>query len=168
MPMVIISKTWNDLILEWWSIIKARSSLFHAMDYLIPWNINTHLWFCMGFPSGSMVKNPPASAGYGFILGLGRSPGGGHGNLLQYSYLENPMNRGAWWATVHGLAKNRPWLSDWAPPHTHIMLQKVKNSSGTRCQQESWQLTFPMHSWPSFLGRVNHRTVLWKVHPWCK
>ena len=66
MPMVIISKTWNDLILEWCYIIKARGSLFHTMDYLIPWNINIHLWFCMGFPSGSIVKNPPANAGYGF------------------------------------------------------------------------------------------------------
>ena len=48
----------------------------------------------------------------GLILGLGRSPGGGHGNLLQYSRLENPMDRGAWRATVHGVAKSwtRPWL----------------------------------------------------------
>ena len=43
----------------------------------------------------------------GSILGLGRSPGGGHGNPLQYSRLENPMDIGAWWATVHGLAKSR-------------------------------------------------------------
>ena len=41
------------------------------------------------------------------IPGLGRSSGGGHGNPLQYSCLENPMNRGAWWAIVHGVAKNR-------------------------------------------------------------
>ena len=52
-----------------------------------------------------MVKNPAANAGdrkhLGSIPGLGRSPGGGHGNLLQYCYLENLMDRGAWWATVH-------------------------------------------------------------------
>ena len=52
-----------------------------------------------------MVKKPPANAGdlrgMGSILGLGGSPGGGHGNSLQYSCLENPMDRGAWWATVH-------------------------------------------------------------------
>ena len=41
------------------------------------------------------------------IPGLGRSPGGGHGNSLQYSCLENPMDRGAWWATVHSVAKSR-------------------------------------------------------------
>ena len=51
-----------------------------------------------------MVKNPPATAGdVGSIPGLGRSPGGGHGNPLQYSCLENPMNRGAWQATVQGV-----------------------------------------------------------------
>ena len=54
-----------------------------------------------------LVKNPPASAGdardAGSIPGLGRSPGGGHGNPLQYSCLGNPMDRGAWWATVHGV-----------------------------------------------------------------
>ena len=53
------------------------------------------------------VKNPIANAGdirdEGLIPGLGRSPGGGHGNPLQYSCLENPMERGAWRATVHGV-----------------------------------------------------------------
>ena len=44
----------------------------------------------------------------GSIPGLGRSPGGGHGNPLQYSCLENPMDRGAWWAMVHGVAKS--WI----------------------------------------------------------
>ena len=57
-----------------------------------------------------MVKNPPANAGdsgdTGPIPGLGRSPGGGHGNSLQYSCLENPMDRGAWWATVHGVPES--------------------------------------------------------------
>ena len=52
----------------------------------------------------------PANAGdlrdVGLIPGLGRSPGGGHGNPLQYSCLENPMDRGAWWAMVHGVAKS--------------------------------------------------------------
>ena len=51
------------------------------------------------------LKNPPEHGRPGFDPGLGRSPGGGHGNPLQYSCLENPMERGAWWATVHGVAK---------------------------------------------------------------
>ena len=53
-----------------------------------------------------MVKNPPANAGdSGSNPGLGRSPGEGNGNPLQYSCLEDSMDRGAWWATVHGVAK---------------------------------------------------------------
>ena len=61
-----------------------------------------------------IVKNPPANAGdvrdSGLIPGSGRSPGGGHGNPLQYSCLENPMDRGAWWAAVHGVPKSRTRL----------------------------------------------------------
>ena len=53
-----------------------------------------------------MVKNPFANAGEADLIPkLGRSPGGGNGNTLQYSYLGNPMDRGAWWATVHGVTK---------------------------------------------------------------
>ena len=60
----------------------------------------------MGFPGGSVVKNPPANAGdVNVFPGSGRSFGGGNGNPLQYSCLENPMERGAWWVTVCGVAK---------------------------------------------------------------
>ena len=62
-----------------------------------------HRW---GFPGGSEVENLPASAGdVSLIPGSVRSPGIGNGNPLQYSCLENPMDRGAWWATVHGFEK---------------------------------------------------------------
>ena len=61
----------------------------------------------MGFPGGSVVKNLPASAeDTGLIPGLGRSPGEGNGNPLQYFCLGNPMDRGAWRATVPGVAKS--------------------------------------------------------------
>ena len=61
----------------------------------------------MNFPSGSGVKNLPADTGdAGLISGLGRSPGGGNGNPLQYSCLENPMDRGGWQTTDHGVAKS--------------------------------------------------------------
>ena len=57
-----------------------------------------------------VVKNPPANArdikDAGSIPGLGRATGGGHGNPLQYSCLENPMDRGAWWAIVHGVTES--------------------------------------------------------------
>ena len=63
-----------------------------------------------GFPGGSLVRNLPANAGavrdLGLIPGSERSPGGGNGNLLQYSCLENPMDRGAWRATVHRIAES--------------------------------------------------------------
>ena len=60
-----------------------------------------------GFPGGSVVKNPLANAGdMGSIPGLGRSPGGRNGNSLKFSCLENPMDRGAWWATVYSVAES--------------------------------------------------------------
>ena len=59
-----------------------------------------------GFPGGSAVKNPPANAGEaGSVPGSGRSPGGRNGKPLQYSCLGNPMDRGAIWATTHGVAE---------------------------------------------------------------
>ena len=60
-----------------------------------------------------MLKNLPASVeDLGLIPGSGRSPGEGNGNPLQCSCLGNSMDRGAWWATVHGIAKNQTQLSD--------------------------------------------------------
>ena len=73
-----------------------------------------------------VVKNLPASAGYirevGSIPGSGRSPGGGNGNLLHYSSLENPMDRGACQATVHRVTKSQTWLKDLAHTHTRLTL----------------------------------------------
>ena len=86
----------------------------------------------MGFPGGTVVKYPPANAGHArdlrSIPGSGRSPGGGNGNPLQSSCLENPMDRGAWWATVHD-------ESDMTEPHIYYtaapdyILLKKENSS---------------------------------------
>ena len=65
-----------------------------------------------------MVKNPHVNAGdMGLIPGLG-SPGGGNGNPLQHSRLENPMDRGAWWAKVHVVAKSQS-LTEHTHTHTH-------------------------------------------------
>ena len=67
----------------------------------------------LGFPGGSDGKESACNVGnLGSIPVLGSSPGGGHGNPLQYSCLENPMGGGAWWATVHGVTKNRTQLTD--------------------------------------------------------
>ena len=71
----------------------------------------------MGFPSGSDSKESACNAGdLNSIPGLGRSPGEGNGNPLQYSCLENPMDRGAWWATVHGVARVGHDLATTPPP----------------------------------------------------
>ena len=67
----------------------------------------------MDFPGGLVVKNLNASGGdVGLVPGLERSPGEGNGNTLQYSCLGNPMDRGAWWATVHRVTKSQTQLSD--------------------------------------------------------
>ena len=80
-----------------------------------------------------MVKNPPANAGdirdTGCIPGSGRSPGGGHGNPLQYSCLKIPMDRGAWGAAVHRVTQSRTrlkGLSTQCPPSSSMWLQMVK------------------------------------------
>ena len=65
-----------------------------------------------------VTKNRPASAGdKGLTLGLGRSPGGGNSDLIQYSFLENSMDRGSWQAIVHRAAKSKTRLSDWVYTH---------------------------------------------------
>ena len=72
----------------------------------------------LGFPGGTNGKEPACQCGdikdTGLIPGLGRSPGGGHGNQLQYSCLENPIDRGAWRATDHGVAKSQADRSNMA------------------------------------------------------
>ena len=67
----------------------------------------------MGFPGGPDGKAPVCNVGdLGSIPGLGRSPGEGNGTTIQYPCLENPMDGGAWWATVHGVAKSWTRLRD--------------------------------------------------------
>ena len=82
------------------------------------------------FPGGSVAKNSPANVGAtgdsGSIPGSGRSPGGRYGNLLHYSCLENPMDRGAWWATVPGVAKTCTQLSNWAISSQHRIIETIK------------------------------------------
>ena len=90
------------------------------MSYHLPHPSRSTCWVAAGLHVSSWrLKNPPASAGglrdEGLIPGLGRCPEGGHANPLQYSYLENPMDRRAWQATVHGVTKNQTrlkWLSN--------------------------------------------------------
>ena len=90
-------------------------------EHTVLW-ILSHVCICVGFLNGAVVKNLPANAGdtrdAGCISGLGRFPGVGNGNPLQYSCLENSMDRGAWQAAVYGIPKSWTQLSDWAHTHT--------------------------------------------------
>ena len=90
--------------------------------------LSTHIFYEAAAATGTsqvalVVKNLPANAGdlrdVGLIPGSGRSPGVGNGNPLQYPCLENPMDRGAWWATVHGVTKNQTLLKGLSTRHTH-------------------------------------------------
>ena len=79
----------------------------NTTNLILAW-INGNLMSTSGFPGGSEVKASARNAGDpGSIPGMGRSPGEGNGDPLQCSCLENPMDRGAWWATVHGVTKSR-------------------------------------------------------------
>ena len=87
----------------------------------------------MGFPGALVVKNPPANAGdirdMDSIPGSGRSPGGDHGNPLQYSCLENPMDRGAWRDTIQRVAKSWTRLK---PLSTHVHAVNMSDVSTSR------------------------------------
>ena len=88
-------------------------SLFSMFSqfFKVPFALNSQSWASQ---AALVVENLPANAGdirdVGLIPGSGRSPGGGHGNPFQYSNLENPIERGAWQVTVHGVAKSRTRL----------------------------------------------------------
>ena len=106
-------------------------------------------WECLGFPSGSMVKESAFNAGdVGLIPELGRSPGGGHGNPLQYSCLENPMDRGTWWATVQGVAKSRTRLSDLA--HTHGGSVYTMGTSTRHTSEPPSPSSSPSQTWSTY------------------
>ena len=112
-PVHGVSKSWTWLsnYVNWFFIPKNH------MVKKQPENKNGIIW--VGFPGGSDGKVPECDVGDpGPIPGSGRSPGEGNGNPLQYSCLENSMDGGAWWATVHGVAKSRTWLSDF----THSLI----------------------------------------------
>ena len=105
------------------------------------WENRHQLLWLGGFPDGSVVKNPSANArdvgNTGLIPGWGRSPGGKSGNPLQYSCQGNPMDRGAWRATVHGVIKSQTWPRGNAPIHTlwlEILLIPLLQLLPLRCK----------------------------------
>ena len=110
----------------------------------------------MGFPGGSVVKNLPAmqddTGDAGSIPGSERSPGGGHSSPLQYSCLENPMDRGAWWATVHRIAKT------WTQP-TRLSTQACPSY----LLESSHQIEPTLKVGASYMALVPEGGDLWKL-----
>ena len=107
-----------------WSKCKFFFLTFSSLDkevrVVFEWVSMSRNW--QGFSGGSVIKNSPANAGdTGLILGSGRLHGEGNGNTLQYSCLENPMDRGAWWATVRGVTE-----SD-STEHAHIHIHSFSH-----------------------------------------
>ena len=119
-----------------------------------------------GFPGSSDGKASAYNVGDpGSIPGLGRSPGEGNGNPLQYSWLENSMDRGAWWATVHGVAKSRTRLSNftfklWS--RASLVAQRLKRLPGM------WETWVRSLGWEDPLEKeiATHSSILaWRI-PW--
>jgi len=119
-----------------------------------------------GFPWVALVvKNPPAKAGDrrdpGSIPGSGRSPGEGHGNPLQYSCLENPVDRGAWQATVHRISKSRTQLKRLRTCEFFPVAQMVKNLPAMQeTQIQSLDREDPLEN-----GMAIHSSFAWRI-PW--
>ena len=111
----------------------------------------------MGFFGGSDVKASACNAGYlGSIPGWERSPGEGNGNPLQYSCLENPMDGGAWWATVHGVTKSRTRLSNFTSLHFKLYVEKaMAPHSSTLAWKIPW-MEEPGRLQSMGSGRVGH------------
>ena len=106
-------------------------AMWEALSYIIYMHTHTHTHTHRASLVAQTVKNLPAKkkkkkesacneGDLGSIPGSGRSPGEGNGNPLQYSCLENPMDREAWWATIHGVTKSRTRLSNFTL-YTHIL-----------------------------------------------
>ena len=111
LPLNLNIMIWKIVCLQWRLYIIVSSLDFY---YIMKHIVRNYVYVPhQGFPGGSEVKASAWNAGYqGSIPGLGRSPGEGNGNPLQYSCLKNPMEGGAWWATVHGAEKSWTQLSD--------------------------------------------------------
>ena len=176
---------------RWWKAVSPAQNFWGSHPNTVPvcnqeqvyifpfsWQLTNPHCFCE-LPKWVSCKNPPASKrDQGSIPGLGRCPGGGNGYTLQYSSLENPVDRGAWWATVHGVAKSWTWLSNWAHSHsvpmaeTVIHLPKGGILSHFHCDSdlfsEKWhrKMILPHHSFPGRKTELTSETEIikfWEV-----
>ena len=136
-----------------------------------------------GFPGGAVVKNLPANTGdtgdeysdVGLIPRLKRSPGEGNGNPLQHSCLKTPMDIGAWWVTVHGVAKSRTRLSlhihTYTHGHTHfskyLWAEMFKNWTAEELVREQTKMeTNPCnHYHPNFSFSIKDLSLIFSHQP---
>ena len=125
-----------------------------------------HDWSDLAAP---VVKNLPAEAGdpgdAGLILGLGRSPGGGNGNLLQYSCLENPMDRRAWGATVHRVTKSQTWLKQLGM-HACMLVKSRSQHWSPTWQKWSQRNGMSLTESASPLDSKDHEVGICLTHSW--
>ena len=129
--------------------------------FLCDW-LREHTWLYLigpkGFPGGSEVKASACNIGdLGSIPGSGRSPGEGNGSPLQYSCLENPMDRGSWQATVHGVAKSWTQLSDFTSLHFIQHEGPLQKEMATYSSLVAWRI--PWTEEPSGLQSMGFQTV---------
>ena len=121
-----------------------------------PWGHSERRKISLGFPDGTVVRNLPTSTGdardTGLILGLERSPVGGNGNPLQYSCLENSMNRRTWQDTVHGVTNSWTWLSNWAHTGHQIAATPWGEPHGSSGCEEHRTLTPGLMVWCMWKG----------------
>ena len=116
---------------------------------------------CIKLIGGSEVKAPACNAGdLGSIPGLGRSPGEGNGNPLQYSCLENPMDGGAWWATVHGVTKSWTRLSDFT---LKAYIKKAECRGIDAFELWCWRRLFRV----PWTARRSNQSILKEISPEC-
>ena len=116
------------------------------MSHIFPeshWNHCTEVLYRLNLSWASLVAQrlkrlPSMQVDLGSIPGSGRSPGEGNGNPLQYSCLENPMDRGAWWATVHGVAKSWTRLSDFTFTFKSIIAKRIDVNCGWQISTSLW------------------------------
>ena len=103
-----LSKLWVFVMDReaWHAAVNGLQRVIHDWATELNWTMKK------GFPGSLLVKNPPANAGNEGSIPSGRSPEEGNGNPLQYSCLENSMDRGAWWVTIYGVAKSLTWLGN--------------------------------------------------------
>ena len=122
----------------WWILCFYVLIIVYSPAVNMGHSFNTYCVLCEGFPSGSVIKTLPDNAGdVGSIPGLGMSRGGGDGHPVQYSCLENSMNKGASWATVHGVPKKWIQLGNWACTHMYFVLCIILGIEDTTLKQQT-------------------------------